>query len=548
MSIKRIKAKLRGEWYSTGLLAVCLALILVFFLLLVYPVSRIILRFNINDLRLLFERTDFVQVLFQSIFLSLCVSIIAIIIALVVSLFIREQNHVMQKVFIVCFTMPILIPTISIGMGIMYLFSRNGLIYQWLGLRINIYGFNGLLIGMVLNITPLAILQIYDVLRYEETHLHIEAKALCLSPLSRLYILTLPRVKTVLKRAFFATFLFSFSDFGINLMVGGRYRTLSLTLYQEIIGRMNFGRAAVISVFMWVPLLILFVVCMRKSAFSFKHNEQGTTTALFFGIRGQVISCALLIIIAAMFLLPIIAFMLSSLRPTDITNPDIWQNYRALIHLNLLRYLRNSLVIAICVSVFGTVLSCMTAYVASKARSPLARVINIVALIPFSVPGLVIGLGFVIGYIAVPGLYSTFIPIICAVTINFFGVPYFLFLNNFALMGDEIEISAKIFRIGWWDTLLRIYLPQMKQTILEAMMFYFVNSMITISAIVVMFRARTMPLSILITQFEGQLMIFRAAAVTTIIVAINIVAKVIFYACTAYVRSRLSPRGTRRAI
>jgi len=104
-----------------------------------------------------------------------------------------------------------------------------------------------------------------------------------------------------------------------------------------------------------------------------------------------------------------------------------------------------------------------------------------------------------------------------------------MFLNNFSLMDNEIEISAKVFRLNRLDVLLRIYLVQMKQTIAESMVFYFVNSMVAISAIILLFRSRTMPLSILITQFESQLLIFLAASVTAIIMLINIVIKIIFY-------------------
>lgn len=518
---------MKNEWKSAGFLVAILSL--AFVILLIIPIFGVLLRFNIENAILMIQRTDFVPVFFQSVVLSLCVSAISVSIALIVSFLIREQSTSMQKFLIMCFTMPILIPTISMGMGIMHLFSRNGLVYQLLGLRVNIFGFNGLLLGMVLNIAPLAILQIYDVLRYEDKHLHDEAKALRLDAASRMYILSLPRVKSAIKRAFFATFLFSFTDFGINLMVGGRFRTLSITLYQEIIGRMNFDRAAAISISMWIPLIILYFFCMRKSIYTFGHNVKGTTSSLYLKNRGKVISCVILIVAALVFLLPITTFILSSLRPTDAHNPDIWQNYRALFQSNLTRYLRNSLIIAVSVSAFGTIFSCLTAYVTSKVNILPSRVMKLIATIPFSVPGLLIGLGFVISYISLSNLFNTFVPMIGAILINFFGIPYFMFLNNFSLMSNEIEISAKVFRISRFNTFLRVYLPQMKQTIAESMMFYFVNSMITISTVVVLFRARTMPLSILITQFEGQLMIFRAAAATTIIVFINIIVKLAFY-------------------
>jgi len=512
---------------SIGVMSVCL--ITAFMALLVIPLFSLLLRFNIGGMNTLFEGTDLWQVFLRSVYLSLCVSTASVAIALVISFLIREQKSIVQQIFILCFTVPILIPTISVGMGIMFLFSRNGPIFQMFEWQPNIFGFSGLFMGLVLYTAPQAILQIFDALRYEGTHLHNEAKALRLGVFSRLRTLSLPRVKSAIKRAFFASFLFSFTDFGINLMVGGQYRTLSLTLFQEIIGRMNFDRAALVSILMWLPLLILFFYCMKNSTFTFKHNDKGTTSAFFLQKRGQIISCVILIIIASMFLLPIVAFIASSFRLTNINNPDILQNYKTLLNFNLPRYFWNSLIIAVCASVFGTAFSCLTAYVTSKASILPARVLKILAVVPFSVPGLVIGLGFVTSYSSIGFLFSICIALICANIINFFGIPYFLFFNNFSQMGKEIEISASVFRMNWLDVFFRIYLPQMKQTIVESMMFYFVNSMITISAAIVLFRSRTMPMAILITQFEAQLLIFQAAAVTAIILLVNIVVKLIFY-------------------
>ena len=506
-----------------------LGLLVTFTVLLIIPLLGIFFRFDFYDLGNLFKITGFSQIILQSLYLSLCVSAISVSTALVISFLIREQMPIIQQVFIVCFTIPILIPTISLGMGLLFLFSRSGPIFYLFGWRPNIFGFNGLLLGMVLYTLPFAVLQIFDTLRYEDSHLHSEAKALRLSILSRLRSISLPRVKSAVKRAFFASFLISFTDFGINMMVGGQYRTLSLTLYQEIIGRMNFNRAAIISILMWIPLLLLFLFCMKGSVFNFKLNERGTTSAFYLKKKGVVISCIILAILAIILLLPIGTFIASSFRPTNLHNPDTLQNYKSLLNLNLTRYLKNSLIIATFGAVLGTIFSCLTAYVASKMNTLSAKFIKFIAVIPFSIPGLVIGLGLVLSYSSYDILFSTFIALICANIINFFGIPYFLFLNNFSLISNEVEISAKVFRMNWLNVLSRIYLPQMKQTIVSSMLFYFTNSMITISAAIILFRSQTMPLAILITQFEAQLLIFKAASVTAIILFVNIIFKLIFY-------------------
>ena len=55
--------------------------------------------------------------------------------------------------------------------------------------------------------------------------------------------------------------------------------------------------------------------------------------------------------------------------------------------------------------------------------------------------------------------------------------------------------------------------------------YFFVNSMITISAVAFLFNTRTMPLSLLINTYEENLMLGEAAIISLIILVFNIIVK-----------------------
>ena len=59
--------------------------------------------------------------------------------------------------------------------------------------------------------------------------------------------------------------------------------------------------------------------------------------------------------------------------------------------------------------------------------------------------------------------------------------------------------------------------------------YFFVNSMITISAVTFLFNTRNMPLSLLVNQYEGNMMLGEAAIISLIILIINIVVKLTIY-------------------
>ena len=63
----------------------------------------------------------------------------------------------------------------------------------------------------------------------------------------------------------------------------------------------------------------------------------------------------------------------------------------------------------------------------------------------------------------------------------------------------------------------------------EMFAYFFVNSMVTISAIAFLFNVDTMPLSLLINNYEGSMMLGEAAIVSLIILIFNLIIKGIFY-------------------
>ena len=66
-------------------------------------------------------------------------------------------------------SIPMLIPSISHGMGLIILFGANGVVTRWLEINGSIYGFWGVVVGSVLYSFPLAFLMLADVLKYEDS-------------------------------------------------------------------------------------------------------------------------------------------------------------------------------------------------------------------------------------------------------------------------------------------------------------------------------------------------------------------------------------------
>ena len=73
--------------------------------------------------------------------------------------------------------------------------------------------------------------------------------------------------------------------------------------------------------------------------------------------------------------------------------------------------------------------------------------------------------------------------------------------------------------------ILNVLVPQSKSTIAEMFSYFFVNSMMTISAVSFLSVQATQPVSLMITMFEAQMMLECAAFVSILILTINVLLK-----------------------
>ena len=102
---------------------------------------------------------------------------------------------------------------------------------------------------------------------------------------------------------------------------------------------------------------------------------------------------------------------------------------------------------------------------------------------------------------------------------------YLMAYNALKKLNSNYEGIAKVCHIGTIHLLKDVLIPNTKKTIREMFSYFFINAMITISAVAFLYNTKTMPLSILITNYEGNLMLAEAAIVSLILFIVNLVMK-----------------------
>ena len=153
----------------------------------------------------------------------------------------------------------------------------------------------------------------------------------------------------------------------------------------------------------------------------------------------------------------------------------------------ILNYI-NSVAIALLVSFVGCFLAVAASYFASKSsKSLMRRVFFFVSTLPLVAPGLLFGIGYMIFYKG-SALYNTYTIIIMANVAHFFASPFLFSYHSFCNMSPEYEDLSQLYGIPKKRMFLDVYLPNMRGTILDMFFYFFSNSMITISAVVCVYR------------------------------------------------------------
>ena len=186
--------------------------------------------------------------------------------------------------------------------------------------------------------------------------------------------------------------------------------------------------------------------------------------------------------------------------------------------------LRNSLLLAAGTALAGTVIASLAAYAAARQRSAATRLVHLLSTLTLSVPGLVLGLAYVLAFKRSP-LYGTMGILILASTVHFFATPYLMLYQAFGKLNANLEGTGQVLGIPPFRLFVDVFLPQCGETLVDMAAYFFLNAMVTISAVSFLATAQTRPLSMLVTQYSDQINPEAAAVLSFFILTVNLLAR-----------------------
>ena len=163
----------------------------------------------------------------------------------------------------------------------------------------------------------------------------------------------------------------------------------------------------------------------------------------------------------------------------------------------------------------------------STLNAKLKSVVEAIALVINTIPGMVLGIAFMLTFTGT-NLQSTFIILIICDVVHYFSTPYLMVKNSLSKMNASWETTAMLMGDSWIKTIIRVVTPNAMSTIIEVFSYYFVNAMVTISAIIFLAGAHTMVITTKIKELQYYNKFNEVFVLSVLILITNIIAKYIF--------------------
>ncbi len=559
MKLDAYRRELRGEfrrlWRDPvllGIVSVVFALLMVFIL---FPLARILQHslwadgsFEPKYFIDFFQKVYYWRPLINSLIVGALVSVCGTTVAFIFAYGITRTNIPFKGVFRVIAMMPIVSPPFLIALAVILLLGNHGVITDALNLDWDIYGLPGLVLTETLAYFPIAFMILEGVLSKIDPSIEEAALDMGASKLRTFMTVTLPLAVPGIASAGLLVFIRSLEDFGNPIIIQGRFRVLTVAAYHAVVGRYNLPLGATLAIFMLIPTLMIFVVQKyyvarrsyvtvtgKPSGIGLKSSEKGVKIPIFIAMS----------ILAGIILLVYGVVLVGSFTKLwGFDNSFTLANYTYVFKVGG-QYVWNTLKIALVATPIGGLLSIIIAYLVTRKRFVGRGVMEFVSMLNFAVPGVVVGIAYILAFNTPPFQLTGTVFIIMLVFI-FRRMPVGIRdgIAQLQQIDPAIEEASSSLGAGFFRTFTRVTLPLVAPAFLSGMVYMFVRCMTAISAVIFVVSAGVQLLTVALLYEVDQANLAAAAAYGYVIIAIVLTAIVLMrFVVGRLFKGGLTPMG-----
>lgn len=403
--------------------------------------------------------------------------------------------------------LPIITPPFVIGLALVLLFGRAGVVTETLSSLFGIepgrwlYGLTGIWIAQVLSFTPISFLVLIGVVEGVSPSMEEASQTLRADRWRTFWRVSLPLMKPGLANAFLIGFIESMADFGNPLVLGGSNGVLSTEIFFAVVGSQNDpSRAAVLALVLLFFTLSAFLaqrlwLSGKNFATVTGKGDSGAHIAL---PRGISIGVHALVIPWMIFTVVIYGMILVGgfVTTWGLDNTLTLEHYARAFSVSIQNgsiawtgVAWNSFWTTMEISLISAPLTAavglLTAYIIVRQKFAGRNLFEFALMMSFAIPGTVIGVSYIMAF-NLPPLEMTGSALILIACFVFRNMPVGV-RGGIAAMSQldkSLDEASLTLRADSFRTVRKIILPLLRPAITAALVYSFVRAITSISAVI----------------------------------------------------------------
>jgi iron(III) transport system permease protein len=411
----------------------------------------------------------------------------------------------------------------------------NKLLVAWLGLAsppFNIFSFGGLVFIETAHLFPVVFFAVASALGNIDASHEQAARMLGAGRWRTTMTITLPLVAPAIVASATLCMLDALSSFGAPAAIGtmANFSVLSTAIYGLLTYPPRLGLAAAAS----LPIGLYTLGCLwlqqhylRRSNFVTVTGKATPPQLMGLGRWRYPALVIVLTIVGCAAVLPFGALVVLSLLKAFGTTLSFGnfglEHYRAIFDASftVLPAVKNSLLLALSAATLCVLLGVTTAWLVERTAMPGRGIIGATVMVAYGFPSIILGVGVMLGYIAI--LYGTLTIILIAYVARHLPIAFVLVRSLVKQVSPELEEAARILGAGRLRSLIDITYPVLRPAAFIAWLLIFSLCLREQPMSAILTQSGTEVMSTMVLQFIEDGSIEVAAAISVLIVVVSMV-------------------------
>ncbi len=514
--------EVRRQVADPGLLITFVGATAVLVLFVLYPAFRVLIYPSLQDYLAIPQSLRWIQAARNSLVMMVISTLTATLVGLLFAFVITRPDVPGRRFFRNIAMLPLFAPPFMVAFAYILMFGRQGLITRTLlGMNANIFGWHGLWMVQTIAFFPLAMLIIIGVLDAVNPSLEHAARNLGADEWSVLRTVTLALARPGITGAMLVVAISVLADFGNAVVIAGGFPLLATEAWFRMEGMGDLKGAALVVAMLLVPTLVLFLLER------YWVSRRVYTTVTGRGSRlerpptppvlkwGAVAACGLVSVLVVLIYFGVVAGAFTAVWGRDWSlTLDHWR-----LAQDRAATLLTSVKIGALAGAITGIVGAVVAFLTSR-NLPLRRFLDFLAVLPGALPGVFVGVGFVLAFNATP-LGGT--PWILVTALAFWHLPMGYQAAAARLKQIERAIEEAAINLGatglrvLWD----VYVPLLLRALVEAFAVSFIRAVTNVSIVIFLIAPGQIVATFVILNMIQNNIWGAAAALTTMLLLLT---------------------------